>query len=199
MGGTQKAPPRAYTPPQPVPNAVRVYAHLHGKFDVACSACGAVTAARIPGQGRGQQKVTRGYDALTGVLTCAGCERRWYVGVILWAVGQGKRVRPEDHLPTPEEARELREGYREVYGTGWAKADGIPVPDQEADPKAARRRRVNLVCWCGVDCPTHGRGEDVGGGAGTEGTVRTPRRVRTPAEGTRRGLGEETAHDEIIE
>lgn len=145
-----KAPPRPYTPPQALPKAVRVYGHIHGGFDVACPACGMMHAI---GMRTGKRRYVKhhaqrgGYDSLSGALVCRGCGRTWYVGLVLWPVASRGRSRPADHVPTVGEAHALREAYG-----SWGKGDAERKPG---------RGSINLVCWCGMDCPAHPAEGDV--------------------------------------
>lgn len=109
----RKTPPRL-RPPASVPAPRQVYAHLHGGFDVSCPDCGRmhqIAAHKWLNNGRRLQ-TRRGYDQATGVLTCRGCDRRWYVGVVLWPVAGEKLPRlPEDHVPGVREVQQLARGW----------------------------------------------------------------------------------------
>lgn len=161
MGGSQKAPPRPYLPaPAPLPAATRTYAHVR-TFDVACPACGTVS---VVSSTRGRRKIPvgkvprAGYDVTTGILTCRGCGRPWYVGLVLWRLRpHAHRARPGDHVPTPQEAAQLLAQLHEACGTGWAKVPGAEAP--HGGVKGAREA-VNLVCWCGLECPAHPKGDE---------------------------------------
>lgn len=148
-------------PRPPLPHAIRVFAQVRA-FDVACPACGVVSSVTAKQVGRrrvGQRYTARrvayasGYDRLTGVLTCRGCRRAWYVGLMLWAAKGGRRAAPRDTVPTLEEAARQREAAGAGLGVGKVR-DGDAV---------GPRGMVNLVCWCGQDCPAHPKGDDDGG------------------------------------
>lgn len=53
----------------------------------------------------------RGYDQATGVLSCKGCDQRWYVGVVLWPVVRPSPRLPEDHVPGVREVQQLARGW----------------------------------------------------------------------------------------
>ena len=145
-----KSPPpaRAVTLPPPW---FRAYGHVRA-FDAACPACGAVASistatGRVSTTPRGARSAK--YEDLTSTWTCRRCARQWYVGVLLVAVGRSTGgARPADHIPTVEEAAQLR------LDLAWASTR----PARAKDP-------INRVCVCeaGQVCPLHEDDETVAG------------------------------------
>lgn len=122
----------------------RLYAHVVS-LEAACPRCGTMT-----GVIRGKHNPA--YDRKTAIYHCGVCGGRWYVGVIFWPA-KGRSVRPEDHVPRPGEAAELRRLYSAVTDERVAgtRRDGADI--------GRRRAQVNLGCTCG-ECPVH----QLGGG-----------------------------------
>ena len=106
MGGTQKAPPRILPPPP----GRRVFAHIL-KIDLACPACGTLSAAphAVPRTSLRQRPIPYGYDPTTCRFRCRGCERTYLIGALFWRVRSRRRsTRPADTVPTTPEALALR-------------------------------------------------------------------------------------------
>lgn len=148
MGGTQKAPPRL--PRRAPPQTYRVYAHISGGFEAACPACGTLAVVRPHRTTRAGDGQSKQYDTLSGVWRCRACRRKWYVGLIFWAVSQQGHARPADHVMTAAELAQLRELTRVGY-----------VAEARSRVK---RPQVNRVCWCEGTCPVHGEATEEGGG-----------------------------------
>jgi hypothetical protein len=149
----------------------RFFARLR-TFDLECPACGTVyviSTYQAKRNMRGRKAATRSTRSLdpaarqttTGrtwsdVLQrfeCAACGGTFALGIVAWPVRQGSRLQPaEDTLPTPKQARAIRE-----QAGGWK----LTTKSGADDP---RNVRVSQPCSCQPDhrgivdpgCAIHG-------------------------------------------
>lgn len=150
----RSAPSEVHDWPYPT---VRTYAVITAAT-VACPSCGYLMQVKAPPD----RNLRQVWVPHTHVLECRQCEHMYQLGVLLWAVPQGKHLQPADQKRTLQEiAQQGQQAGGYLVDAPHATRDPVNRTVVEVDREVAGGLVVAAcVCapypWRG-ECPVHGQ------------------------------------------